>query len=119
MVTAVSANLAVFTVARELAGVRFIMPLRPEAPPVSLPMSMVAMATAIPAIGATITYGILHNFIPRAVFVFRIGSAAFFLLSLAGPLSLPVEILTKFALAFMHCVAGVTIVGILTTFAAE
>jgi hypothetical protein len=82
-------------------------------------MSMVAMASAIPAIGATLFYGILYKFIPRTVFVFRVVSAAFFLLSIAGPLSLTADIATKLTLMFMHLVAGLSIVGVLTTYASE
>jgi hypothetical protein len=117
--TAVSANLAVFTIAKELLHVPFIMPLRPEAPPVPLPMSMVMMASAIPAIGATLWYGILWRFVPRAAFVFRIASAAFFILSMAGPFSLTADISTKVSLALMHLIAGVCIVYVLTTFASD
>ena len=116
---AVSANLAVFTIVREVFSVQFIKPLRPEAPPVPLPISMVIMASAIPAIGATLSYGILHKFVPRSIVVFRFAAAAFFLLSIAGPFNLPVDISTKLALALMHLVAGLTIVGVLTMLAPE
>jgi hypothetical protein len=115
-VVAAIGNLIVFFIAKGV-GVPFIMPLSgPESTPEPLPFFAVIMASVVPAIAAAIFLAILAKFTARAALIFTIVSVLFLLVSFGGPFSLPVDLATQVALSLMHIVAGVAIVGILTTY---
>jgi hypothetical protein len=92
------------------------MPLAgPESAPEPLPFFAVIMASLVPAIAAAIFLAILAKFTSRAGLIFIIVSVLFLLVSFGGPFSLPVDLGTQLALSVMHLVAGLAIVGLLTT----
>ena len=118
--TAAVANVVVFTVEKAALGVQFIMPLTgPGSPAAPLPAPAVVIASAVPAVGATILLAVLGRLVSRPIRVFRIIAAVFLLFSFGAPLSLPVDPATQLALMSMHIVAALIIVGILTTRAVE
>lgn len=115
------ANLILFLITRGL-GIPYAMPLQgPDAALEPLPASMVIIASAVPAIGATILLAILVKFLAQPIRVFWIITAVFLVISFAGPLTLPatVALSTKIGLTLMHVVAWAVIVGILTTLGRE
>jgi len=119
-VVAAVANLIVFFVAKSLFGIPFVFPLNgPGTPAEPLPAFMVVIATLVPALAATVFLAILSKFAPRPVLIFQIVAVVFLLLSFGGPFSLPVDLATKLALSLMHVIAGVVIVGGLTTLGYE
>ena len=93
----------------------------PDAALEALPATMVIIASAVPAVGATILLAILGKFLAQPIRIFWIISVLFLAISFAGPFTLPatVALLTKIGLALMHVVAGAAIVGILTTLGRE
>ncbi len=119
LVAAISAavvNVIFFLVTKGL-GVPYIMPLQgPDAALEALPAMMVAIASIIPAIGATILLVILGKFLANPIRIFWIISGVFLVISFAGPLTEPatVAVSTKIALNIIHVIAGVAIVGVLT-----
>lgn len=106
------ANLIVFFVTQAL-GAPFLVPMGgPGAPALPLPFAAVVAAGAIPGLGAAALYWALRRFTGvRATAIFVGIAAAFGLLSLAGPLTLPIDLFTRLSLALMHIVAGVIITG--------
>jgi hypothetical protein len=60
----------------------------------------------IPGLLAGVFYWALSRFTRRATTIFLAVSAAFALISLAGPLTLPIDLGTRLALAAMHLVAA-------------
>ena len=119
-VGAAVANILLFTIEKTLLGVPFVMPLQgPGSVPEPLPVGMVAIASAAPAIAATVLLAVLGRLVRRPVLVFQIIAVVFLLASLGGPLSLPVDGATRLALIPMHVVAAAVIVGVLTTLGRE
>lgn len=108
------ANLIFFFVS-SAAGIPFMIPV--ENPDVlePLPAMVVAIASFVPAIGATILFALLGRFLSQGVRIFVIVSIVFLIASFALPFSLPaaVPVSTKIALNVMHVIAGVAIVGVL------
>jgi hypothetical protein len=114
------ANLIIFGLAKTVIGIPFVIPLfGPGSPPEPLPAFMVIAGSLVPALGAAVLLWILGKFASRPLRIFWIVSLLFLLLSLGGPLSLPVDLPTKLALSLMHVVAAVAIVGVLTTLGPE
>jgi len=115
-ISAVVANLIVFVVARNVFGLGLAIPLGGAGSPIEpLPAFMVAIATAVPALAAAGLLALLARFTRRPILIFQIIATAFALLSLGGPLSLPVDTTTKLVLSLMHLVAAAVITGVLTT----
>ena len=82
---------------------------------VPLTLAPIIFSTLIPAVGATLLFGLLNRFAGKnGVRIFQ-GIALFFLLlSLGGPLGLPVAGTVKIFLAAMHIVVGTALVWALT-----
>jgi hypothetical protein len=107
------ANTLLYLLARA-AGVAFLMPLGgPGSVLEPLPVFMPFVASFLPALGAAAVYAGLSRFVRQPARAFVIVALVFLLLSLGGPLSLPVTTAVKLALSAMHLVAGVTITGLL------
>jgi hypothetical protein len=106
------ANLIVFFVAQAL-GAPFLVPMGgPGAPTLPLPFAAVVATSTIPGLGAAVLYWALGRFTGgRATTIFVAVAVAFGLLSLVGPLTLPIDLFTRLSLALMHIVAGVIITG--------
>jgi hypothetical protein len=108
-------NLLVFYLAGAL-GVDFTGPfMGPDAPPTPLSPLQVAITSAVPAVAAGMLLWLLNRFAPRPATIFVAVAAVFGLLSLGGPLSLPIPGGAQAALALMHAVAGVAITTALVT----
>lgn len=119
-VVAAIANLLVFFIAQNLLGITLLGPAGPGSTEMGpIPAIMVVIMSVIPAIGATIILAVLGRFLTRPIRVFGIISVVLLVLSLAGPLGLPVAVSTKLILSLMHIVAAVTIVGLLTMWGRE
>ena len=112
---AVAGNLLVYAIARFAAGQALLMPPTPVVPE-SAPLNVIAvvLASLIPALVAGVVYWLLSKFTRNGRRSFLILSVFIFLLSLAGPLTLPVTFATQLTLNLMHIVAGAAIVGALT-----
>lgn len=106
------ANLLVFFVAQAL-GAPFQVPMGgPGSPALPLPFFAVIAASTVPGLGAAVLYWALGRFAgARATTIFIAVAAIFGLLSLAGPLTLPIDLFTRLAMALMHIVAGIIITG--------
>jgi len=117
-VTSVLANLLFFALTQAL-GEKYILPLN-ENPVQSEPMPilMVILATAIPAILATFLFGFLHKVTPLSVLpTFLSICFTALLISFGGPLDLPgTGIQTKILLSSMHVIAAIIIIGGLIIF---
>jgi hypothetical protein len=85
----------------------------PDAPAAPLSVVQVIIASAVPVIGAALLLWALARFTPRPIPIFVAIAAVFGVLSLGGPLTLPVSDGLKAALALMHVVAGVVITYVL------
>lgn len=110
------ANLLVFVVAKNVFGLGLAIPLGGAGSPIEpLPAFMVVIATAVPALAAAGLLALLARFTRRPILIFQIIAAVFVLLSLGGPLSLPVDTATKLVLSLMHLAAAAVITGVLTT----
>ncbi|HMQ33292.1 MAG TPA: DUF6069 family protein [Chloroflexaceae bacterium] len=108
------ANILVYFVAGAL-GAPLLVPMGgPGAPATPLPILAIVVACTVPAIAAAALYWALGRLTRRATTIFLVVAAAFALLSLGGPLSLPVELSTRLSLSAMHLVAGALIVAGLT-----
>ena len=117
VVAAVSAvvNVLVFLLARYVLGIPFVFPFAGEGmPAASLPVSMVLIASLVPAIAGALFLAVLGKVFRRPLRLFQIIGVVLLLLSLGGPFSLPVDLATKLALSLLHIVAAVVIIGGLT-----
>jgi hypothetical protein len=103
------ANAVVFFITAAL-GVDLTGPfMGPDSPPAPLSVVQVIIASAVPVIAAAVLFWLLARFTPRPVPIFIGIAVVFGLLSLGGPLTLPVSDGLKASLAMMHVVAGAAI----------
>ncbi len=113
IVVAVIANLIVFYLAGAL-GVNFSGPfMGPDAPPSQLSLVEIIGATVVPAIAGGVFLWILNRFTAQPIRFFIIAAIIFGVLSLGGPLMLPVDGSVKVSLLLMHIITGTLIVGML------
>ena len=114
-IAALAGSLAVAGVAA-LLGVQLQIAAPPDmqiAVPLTLPP--ILFATLIPAVGATVLFGLLNRFAGKnAARIFQIIALVFILLSFGGPFGLPVAGNVKVFLAAMHVVAGGALIWALT-----
>lgn len=104
------ANLALYAVGRALFALPFLVPLGgPGIPARPLPVFAIVVACLIPGIGAALVYWGLCRATGHARTLFTMVAIIATLLSLAGPLRLPIDLGTRLALAAMHLVAAVII----------
>ena len=112
---AAAANLAVFGLAGNVFGVKFVIPMGgPGSPPAALGALQVAVASIVPAIAATLLLTGLKLVSQRPLLLFQRIALVLLVLSFAAPLTLPVAAATRLALATMHVGAGAAIVGVLS-----
>lgn len=101
-----------------LAQLLYRGPIEVPMPPANaitpLPWWQVGIMTIVPALIATALYWLLLRFVPNARRIFLIIGIVVLLVSLAGPLGLPIASSIKSVLALMHVVAAVSILGFLT-----
>lgn len=113
------ANLLVYFVGSALSA-PFLVPMGgPGSPPMPLPLLAIIVASTIPALGAAVLYWALGRFVRNATTIFLVVAVVFALISLAGPMSLPIELSTRLSLSAMHFVAGAIIAGGLVRFARQ
>ena len=107
-------NVAIYVLGKALFNLPFMVPMQAGAEPNPLPVFMVIFMSAVPGVlAAGVLYG-LNRFTRRGLRTFQAVAAVLALLSLAGPLSLPIDGGTIAALASMHLAAAGAIVGVLT-----
>lgn len=82
----------------------------PTAPVTPLPVALVIIMSALPALFAAGLLWLLNRFVARPFAVFQGIAIVAALLSLGGPLTLQVGTASKVALSLMHIVAAVAIV---------
>lgn len=105
------ANLLVYALGRAL-GAPFLVPMGgPGSAAAPLPLLAIVVACALPGLAAAALYWALGRFTARATTIFLAVAAIFALVSLAGPLTLPIDLGTRLSLASMHLVAGALIAG--------
>lgn len=105
------ANVLVYFLTQALFSLPYLVPMGgPGTAPSPLPVLAIIAACLVPALAAALFYWALGRFTRRATMIFVVAAAAFALLSLAGPLSLPIDLGTRLALASMHIVAAVVVV---------
>ena len=108
-------NAIVYALTQVALGGPVVMPLQPGTTPTAMPFLTVMLASAIPALGASLLLAALGKFTGRPVTIFLAVSVAFLLLSLGGPLTLPISGGMQLALELMHVGAAVSTVGVLVT----
>ena len=114
MVAAVG-NLVVWGIARALV-VPLEIPMGPQPDALSaLGAGSVIAVSFVPALLAGVLLTVLSRFVANSLRVFQIVAGVGLLLSLVGPLMLPVAGATKLVLIAMHIVAAVGIVGVLSS----
>jgi len=82
-----------------------------------LPVYMVVVATVVPAIVAALLMMLLNRLVARPVRLFRIIAGVVLLLSLAGPLPLPIALGARLTLVAMHVITAAAITYGLTVWA--
>lgn len=104
------ANLLVYFITAALFSLPYLVPAGgPGTEPAPLPIFAIVAACAIPGLLAGILYWALGRFTSRATTIFTVVAIAFALISLGGPLTLPIDLGTRLALAAMHIVAAAII----------
>ncbi len=112
-------NVAIYALGKALLNLPFILPMQPGGEPSPLPLFMVILMSALPGVLAGGVLYVLDRFTRRGLTIFQGVAAILVLLSLAGPLSLPIDGGTKAALVSMHLAAAASIVGALTVLSAR
>ncbi len=107
-------NVAIYVLGKALFTLPFLVPMQPGAEPNPLPVFMVILMSAVPGVLAAGVLLGLNSVTRRGLRIFQVAAAVLVLLSLVGPLSLPIDGGTIAALTSMHLAAAVTIVGVLT-----
>ncbi len=112
-------NVAIYALGKALFNLPFMVPMQAGAEPNPLPLFMVILMSVVPGVlAAGVLYG-LNRFFRSGLRIFQAVAAVLALLSLGGPLSLPIDGGTIAALASMHLAAAGSIVGVLTTLSAR
>lgn len=119
-VAAAVGNLLLFFV----AGAALANPLEiqmggPGSPVVPLSATPIILTSTIPAFVAAGFLALLGRFTRRPFLIFQVVAVVFLVLSLGGPLSLPVATSTKVVLSLMHVIAAAAIVGVLSRMGRE
>jgi len=114
-IAAALVNLLVYFVVTSVFGysLEIATPGGPAMPLTPLP---IIITSFIPAIGAAVLLALLNRFVSRPFPIFLVVAVIFFLLSLGGPLSLPIAATNKAILILMHTLAALVIVGSLRRF---
>lgn len=106
------ANLIFYFLTRAIFSLPYLVPVGgPASPPAPLPLVAIVMACVVPGLVAAAFYWLLGRFTARATPIFTGVAVAFALISLAGPLTLPIDTGTRVALAVMHLIAAPIIVA--------
>lgn len=111
-------NVIIFFVAGA-AGVPFAVSMGPDQPLQDLNAGMFIGASIVPALLGAVFYGLLGRFTRRATTIFLAVAAVFALLSLGGPLTMPVPLSTRLVLALLHLTTAAIIAYGLTRYARQ
>jgi hypothetical protein len=109
-------SLVLYGIAR-LLGIPLQVGMGPpgQNPPVPLGVGQILIVVLVATLAATLIYVLLRRFfMQRADRIFQYLSLVVLLLSLGGPLTLPVSVANKVILALMHLVSAAAIVWGLT-----
>ncbi len=112
-------NMAIYALGKALFNLPFMVPMQAGAEPNPLPLFMIILMSAVPGLLAAGVLLGLNRLFRRGLRIFQAVAAVLALLSLGGPLSLPIDGGTIAALASMHLAAAVSIVGVLTILSAR
>ena len=112
-------NVAIYALGKALLNLPFILPMQPGGELSPLPLFMVILMSALPGVLAGGVLYVLDRFTRHGLTIFQGVAAILVLLSLAGPLSLPIDGGTKAALVSMHLAAAASIVAVLTVLSAR
>lgn len=108
------ANVALFLISSAL-GTSFVIPLMGEgSPPQQLPTFFVIVASVLPAFAAAAFLAVLDRLFAQPLRWFQLIGWLAALLSLGGPLTLPVALTTRLVLSSMHIIAAAAIIGALS-----
>jgi hypothetical protein len=111
-------NLIIFFVGSAL-GVPFVALMGADQPLQELSAGMFIGASIVPALLGAVFYGLLGRFTKRGTTIFLAVSAVFALLSLGGPLTMPVPLSTKLVLSLLHLITAAIIAYGLTRYARQ
>ncbi len=101
------ANLLLYFITAALFSLPYQVPVGgPGSAPAPLPLFAIVAACCVPGLIAGALYWVLGRFTKRATMIFVWIAIVFALFSLAGPLTLPIDLGTQLALAAMHLVAA-------------
>ncbi len=105
---ALALNLLIFLVVQGPLGIALLIPSPTQAgTEAPLAFGMVIVASLIPAIGAALLLLLLDRFTPRPILTFQLIALAFGLLSLGGPMAMPLSWAVRLPLLAMHvCTAA-------------
>jgi hypothetical protein len=113
---AFAGSLVIYGIAR-LLGIPLQVAVGPpgQSPLLPLGVGLIFFAVLVPTLAAMAVYALLRRFFEqRANRIFQFVALAFLLLSLGGPLSLPISAANQIVLMLMHLVSAVAIVWALT-----
>jgi hypothetical protein len=116
---AAAANLALFGLARAGLGLPLVMPALPGSAGGPLATGQVLLASFVPALAAAALLALLARYTARPARAFEIAAGAALIVSFGGPLTLAADLATRLVLLTLHLAAGLTITGVLSTFATE
>lgn len=117
-VAAAIVNLIVFFVGSAL-GVPFVAQMGADQPLQELSAGMFIGASLVPALLGAVFYGLLGRFTGRATTIFVAVAAVFALLSLGGPLTMPVPLATRLLLSLLHLSTAAIVAYGLTRYARQ
>jgi len=117
-IAAAVVNLLIFAIGGAL-GVPFVAQMGADQPPQELNAAMFIAASIAPALGGAVLYGLLGRFTRRPTAIFVAVAAVFALLSLAGPLTMPVPLATRLTLSLLHLLTAAVISYGLTRYAPQ
>jgi Family of unknown function (DUF6069) len=115
-VVAALVNLVIFFIG-SATGVPFAVVMDPSQPAQALNAGMFIGASLVPALAGAVFYGLLGRFTRRASTIFLVVAVVFALLSLLGPLTMPVPLATRLMLSLLHLLTAAIIAGGLLRFA--
>ena len=114
-ILAAVANAVVLTIEKNVFKLPMLVTTVPGTNLTPLSYLMVIEVSAAVAIAAALLLIFLARFVAHPIRWFQIIALVILVLSLAGPLSIPVDMATRMALGAMHLVAALVIVWVLTT----
>jgi len=108
-------NLTIYFIALNLTGRPLLIFSLDGTGPISLTMSQLILAGFLPAFAGSLLVAILNRFLHRPIPIFQMTVLVILLISLAFPISQPLDGATKASIILMHIITSFIIVLIIST----